>query len=490
MILRLTWMRNLCSAFLIFAHVQFVLASEAQEEASSLDRRYGQLLVQLDFSKTLDLQKLFGVTDLRVLKLAIKFAGRRHTQTVSFEDDHKLELSLPENVYSFELSRVQTNPVALYSGRVPVKRSSQTRMTIYLQSKDHRSGENIPYGYHSLEGSIFQGARREVYGDYTKNFRADGVFEYYQFGQVFRRDSDQESSLYFDQDLDGKVDELDPDDDDDGIRDEIDKDDDNDGILDEQDFQDTDNDNDGLGNGAEIKDLILGNLQHPVLESFQVHNLTHPDLGLYGQAGDLLKVLAKTDSAGGSGVESVVVRIYRNGKELLKFPLYDDGSEIDRNIRMQGAQISGDAKVADGEFANILPLDLALFEYLYNCFWIVKAANEKGKVSAETIFIAGQALDQFLPEGRSDILQKIENVDLVYAQDPEEGSGVVKLSLKLAEKLSVRLYSGGHSYYLNGQKNPLNFYDYSDSLTVRPNALMFLTIQDGSGGVFYFGHKL
>lgn len=489
MILRLTWMRNLCSAILIIAHVQFVLASELQEEPASPDRRYGQLLVKLDFSKTLDLPKLFGVTDLRVLKLALKISGRRHAQTVSFEDDHKLELSLPENVYSFELTRVQTKPVTLYKGKVPVKRSSQTRMIIFLQSKDHRSRENTLYGYHSLEGSIYQGGRREIYGDYIRNYRADGVFEYYQFGQVFRRDADEETSLHFDQDFDGKVDELDPDDDDDGIRDEIDKDDDNDGILDDQDFQDTDNDNDGLGNGAEIKDLILGNLQYPVLETFQVQNLTHPDLGLYGQAGDLLKVLAKTESAGGSRVDTVVVQIYRNGKEILSFPLYDDGSEIDRNRRMQGAQISGDAKVADGEFANILPLDLALFDYLYNCFWVIKATNEKGKTSAETVFIADQALDQFLPEGRSDILQKIDNIDLVYAQDPEAGSGVVKLGLKLAEKLSVRLYSGGHSYYLNGQKNPLNFYDYSDSLSVRPNALMFLTIQDGSGGVFYFGHK-
>ena len=393
---------------------------------------------------------------------------------------------VPRNIYSYLVKR---DNETIHQGKLTIVQGKRTRLRLQVMGLDHRKSDGSYFCVPVVEEGAYEGATRTYHEGWQDTAFSNGTREIFFRGQVVGKTFRKESYRRYDSDNDLLSDLEDNDDDNDGQKDHQDLDDDNDGIRDQDDDDDADNDNDGILNELEVKDQIMGVLQFPILESLDIKNLTNPGKGLYGNLGDLIQVQVRADSAGGSKIQSVMLSVYRHGKSQFFLNLYDDGSLLDWNPLHPGRQISGDAKEGDEIYTITIPLDLVAVMAMYDSVWQVEVSNSRGLPGNALARFVRKAHSQFLPSESSDILEIVQGIQLEYlkSESLDRISGM-NVALKLAKECRVRAYIGSRNFFLAPEKNTLKFIEYFDSFTVRSGESFFLTVTDGSGGVFYLGH--
>ncbi len=395
---------------------------------------------------------------------------------------------VPENLYKLRLSNSEQE--LEFSSTFLVKKSQQTKLEIHWVGNDHRISTKPKIWILKTAGGWGRGVRW-TYGSWQKTFHADGKVEIYHQGIVFGRDHQQKSYSRFDWDNDLISDQDDRDDDNDGIYDSIDRDDDNDGSQDSKDERDTDDDNDGIINELEVRDQVLGNLQYPIIESYSVLNLDSKGNGFLANPGDLLKLDFKVTEAGGRPIDNLTCRVFTDGKQSFHFQPLDDGSIEDLDEKLAGRQISGDLIAGDGNYSIILPLDVVTWKNLYPSTITCKAVNLIGNQSQELVLLPVTDKDPPLLEASPQLYDQIKTVRIKFLKNAlENRAEEVKLELKLKKPLGVKVYLGQRSIFLEPSKKTLKFAHYSDSFTIPQAGLLFLSIADDNGGIFYLGEKV
>ncbi|MCO4783370.1 MAG: hypothetical protein KC646_13675 [Candidatus Cloacimonetes bacterium] len=460
----------------------------AKTKKEKIFSRVGSLVFELDFDsylKASSTHKLKSTTK-EIPEFLLEFKAGHFSKKIKVIEGGSTQDSIPENLYTYI---VKANGIKIYENQFQINNGRKTHVQLSIEGVDHRS-KSLRYIFtQKITGDSVLKDIKFDYGDWQKKVKADGTQEFYHNGLVtILRDGEQ--STRFDYDNDGLSDFDDPDDDNDGIMDRNDHDDDNDGIRDLLDTDDQDNDNDGILNENEVRDNLLGKFQQPVIVDFKIKNLNNASTGLYSKLGELLQLEVKVNEGGGSLVHQVRLSIYKNGDEALTFTLYDDGSILDINSDWEGKQITGDLKKGDGIFTYLLPLDLSMWELLYNSTWVVHAKNITGKNSNTFTYSSGDPIGQFTPKGRSSILEKIKSINLNYHTDPSAKKiEKADINLELSSSCKVQMYHGNKIYFLYPEKKSLQEFHYFDNLTVHQGSIFILTIFDASGGLFYIGDR-
>lgn len=460
----------------------------AKTKKEKVFSKVGSLIFNFDFDSFIQLsskKKSNSVTKV-IPQFFLKFQYSHFSKYFKLLEGGNSIDSIPENLYSYQLYK---NDKKIYENSFLISNGRKTKIDLKVLGKDHRF---IDEKYIFLQKSSGYNITQDIsysYNNWSKKVKSDGSLEFYYNGIVTILKEDTQSTR-FDFDNDGISDFEDNDDDNDSILDKNDDDDDNDGIRDDIDFNDQDNDNDGILNENEVRDNLLGKFQNPIITDFKVINLSKPSLGLYSKLGDLIQLEVEVNEGGGALVHEVDLQIYKKGKKSLSFKLYDDGSLLDINSNWEGKQITGDLKKGDGVFTYLLPLDLSMWELLYNSTWAINAKNIIGKSSNTFLFSSKNPIGQFKPNGKSNILSKIEKINLEYLTDSSE-TKIVKASINidLNESCKVQMYHDNKKYFLYPEKKSLQEYHYFDNLTVHQGSIFILTIFDASGGIFYIGDR-
>lgn len=450
--------------------------------------KVGSLTFNLDFDSFIKNSSSFkseSTTDL-IPEFLLQFNSSHFSKKLKLIEGSSSLDTIPQNLYDYVLF---ANGVKIYDNQFQINNGRKTRVDLKVQGRDHRFQKEKYIFTQKITGDTVLKDVKLDFGDWQKKIKADGALEFYHNGIVtILRQGEQ--STRFDFDNDGISDFDDPDDDNDRIMDRNDHDDDNDGIRDDLDNDDQDNDNDGILNENEVRDNLLGKFQQPVIIDFKIKNLNNESTGLYSKLGELLQLEVEVNEGGGSLVHEVSLSIYKNGLQAITFTLYDDGSILDINSDWEGKQITGDLKRGDGIFTYLLPLDLSMWELLYNSTWVVHAKSTSGKNSNTYTYSSKDPVGQFKPKGRSNILEQIKSINLQYYTDAT-GKIIEKADVKLnlTSSSKVQMYHGNKTYFLYPEKKSLQEYHYFDNLTVHQGSIFILTVFDASGGLFYIGDR-
>jgi hypothetical protein len=446
-------------------------------------RGFGNLSITLDLS---DSPPGIGrLTKLLPSQLILRLQGHRYKKTRRFTE-HTLEWpDIPEGNYKFAL--VLPPKRKLYEGEVGIKLKELTSLKIVWNGPEHGPFSRDFNGYHIVEGGRFPGLTRSHYHNWIHGRFDSSLTEIFYRGFVFWRKGGGEIGFRFDADYDLIPDEEDPDDDEDGIPDSRDRDDDGDGIFDYRDNLDPDRDEDGILNGAELQDLLLGKLQNPVIEKVKVENKFRIGESTTGQLGDLLKISASVHPAGGAKIERVVLRVFQNKKEKIRWELFDDGSLRDLDENREGRQITGDSKPDDNLYCRLIPLSADVMKKIYPSVWIIEAENSFGTHSNPwSLYLSKDGYQENLNEEilSPSIMDYSYEVELPPSGD---SNGLVRIEFKAPEGSTVRKLVGSTISLLLPQRNALNISNYFDTVSVRSEELFLLTVTAPSGDVFFVG---
>jgi hypothetical protein len=413
-----------------------------------------------------------------------------HVEGPHFSRSDRLEenavqwADVPENHYKFRLT---DELGALYAGgKFRVKRGGATKVTADFYEVTPSANPPFLY-YYSVSGDISSGITRNVYGDWQQNLLSNGTREIFHAGQTCGLDVDGLEYLRFDSDNDRIPDEEDEDDDNDGIYDSVDPDDDNDQIPDSIDTEDTDNNNDGILNALDSKALILGQYQYPVIRGFQTSNLSSGG-GRLKHPGDLLLLEAEISPCSGLSVNDVKAELWKDGRMVLEFPLFDDGSVSDLNAAWPGRQISGDFEESDSRYSRLIPVDAELFHQLNRGLLLVRAKNILGKMSNTWEYYFGVLEQTVVPDKQSHLLENIKKISVAFDMDSKSGKiGTLKAEALLKEEMDVKILHGkGEVQTLWMQDKPDGKY-YEAQLNEPKNMYFLLWIVDQFAGIYYTG---
>ena len=418
----------------------------------------------------------------------IVISGRHFNRKVKIASEAIHWHDIPENLYNLQL--LSGNGKLEYSSNFKINKGQLTELELHWVGNDHRIGRDSKVWFLKTTGGWGVGYRWH-YGDWQKSNHVDGKVEIFHQGVVFGRNSSQETYSRHDLDNDLISDSDDLDDDNDGIYDLNDTDDDNDGVIDLKDSVDSDNDNDGIINELEVRDLVLGNLQFPVIEGHSVVNLDSSMKGFSAELGNLLKITLKLNRAGGKPIESVTCKGFKDGKQQKEFHLLDDGSVEDLDKGSAGRQISGDMFSGDGIFSHILTLDGQNWIDLYPSTLACRAINRIGKLSQTVLLFPELPEDKMVPEVNLAINDVIEKFHFGLFKT-KDGDLAEKLAVKLRLKkpLAVKVYLNNRIIFLEPEKKTLKFTDYSDTFSVPRDSLFLMKIYNSEGKVVYLGERI
>jgi hypothetical protein len=383
----------------------------------------------------------------------------------------------------------------LYSGSFYIQKNRLTQVKLKLDGPEEGPWDRPYHGSLIVTGGRWQGVKRSYYPGWTESNLADGSKEIHYRGFVHGELISGKNYARFDLDNDFLDDSEDLDDDNDGIPDTRDTDDDNDGLPDNRDKHDTDNDNDGILNSLELSDQVMGRLQFPIVEDVSVDNLTHPEKGLHGMAGDLLRIRARVNSAGGGAVKTVELMIYQDHRRILSETLLDDASLLDLDPGVKGRQVSGDIASEDGWFTRILVLNRSSWSSLYKAVWIIQAENRYGRKSNTwSLYVPTVSEpDWDVPDwDESEWVDKSSLRSLRFRRNLNSSRDYVdsvEVNLQLSRECEMRIHHRDSVVYLFPLKKALQFPVYFARVAVQPGDLLLLSAVCSSEEVFYFGER-
>lgn len=454
------------------------------QECSSFKSSSGSLKIALKLgSSELD----FDNNLLQKESFTIKITGRHFERQARIGNDGLFWQDIPENLYKFELMNGQGN--IEFTSNFRINKGRLTELELHWIGNDHRMVSVPRMWTAKITGGWGEGYRW-MNNDWQKTYHADGRVEIFHHGVVFGRNTDGKTFTRFDWDNDLISDLDDSDDDNDGIYDDNDRDDDNDGIVDLKDDSDTDDDNNGVINQLEVRELILGNLQWPVIEDFSVTNLDTGSKSFTAEPGNLLKLDFKINRAGGKPIDQVNCGVFSNAIQRFQFSPVDDGSLEDLNNAHQGRQISGDLVMGDGNYSIILPLDIPTWRKLYPSIISCQAINMIGKKSQQ-IFMFPSSSDNFsVSSAESNVHEQVESVKIqLFKNDLGNLADKLNLNLRLKKPLIVKVYMEHRSIFLEPEKKTLKFAEYSDTFSVPRESIFLMTVLDTAGDVYYSGER-
>lgn len=459
----------------------FVLFLNPCEGAMTSD--FGSMVVRIALPSTIDQSNGYKML---ASDLSFELKGYRFDKSAKFLESELNWPAIPSGKYQFRLIGLKSEEV--YSGELLIVPREEVALTIIIRGPEHGPFSGKYHALHMISGGSHPGLVKTYHHDWIEGRFESGIHEIFHDGFVFWRKDSGETGFRFDADYDLVADEEDLDDDNDGIPDQRDWDDDGDGIPDLKDHRDPDRDEDGILNGSETRDLMLGLLQDPIVENVEVRNLFSPLNLDDSQIGDVLEIKARIHTAGGAPIDKVMVSIFQNGSEYRSLELRDDGSSQDLEESFPGAQISGDRKSDDKEFTMLIPLGIDELEHIFPSVLIVEGINKLKMRSNRWSFYVSNSIE---PPKSSMVLsnRQLEPFTLEVIRNASKSSRIIKYDFLTPKGSAVKKLEGLRTSPLIPQRNALSFSQYFDTVTVQSGELFLLTVVEPDYRIFYAGNQ-
>ncbi len=406
-----------------------------------------------------DLEFSFSDNELNLLDngVYIRLLGRFQKRHQKLDSDSLVLAGLPEGNY--ELSLLSQDDLTYFQGQIHIERGKTKKAHVFVAGKSHRSSHSLFDAVLSSGGGRREGTNTYFLPDWNYWEMADGTRRFFTDGQALEIKPDGAHIFLLDRDDDLLEDSLDP--------------------RQKNVIKPTG------------KDLLLGVVQRPFVTAMDFKEMgsdlkeswspKKTCMQKLPPVGSLLLLSPKIHAAGGSQITSVSAHFYKEGTEVYSQALHDDGSLMDINPDWPQAQFSGDEISSDQKFSTLIPISSELRSRLNDGHFEIMALNARG--------LKSQVLHCRMPNDEEQSLNK-QLGNWFYPKGFELEVTNTSVKIRMQEQHEVVVLTKNSKKSLFPRKNSLNLYEYSDSVSVQSGSLIFITVTDSDGSLFYTSERI